>query len=139
MRPYQVVLDSNILVAGLRSRLGASFKLLGLIGGKRFRINVSTALLFEYEAAIKEKVTLDRGAIDDFLDYLCHCGHSQAISYLWRPYLKDVKDDFVLELAVAAGCDFIVTFNKKDFVGSEKFGVKVVSPQEFLKIIGEIK
>lgn len=53
--------------------------------------------------------------------------------------LKDPKDDLVLELAVEAGCDYIITFNKKDFAGTEKFDVQVVSPGEFLRIIGEVR
>ena len=140
-RRYQVVIDSNVLVAGLRSRLGTSFRLLELVGDDRFELNISATLFFEYEAVLKEKVVslgfLTANDVDDFLDYLCARSQRQKISYLWRPYLNDPHDDFVLELAVAAECDFIITFNKKDFAGSESFGVKIVSPKEFLKIIGE--
>ena len=141
-RKFQVVIDSNVLVAGLRSRLGASFRLLSLVDDERFLINVSAALFFEYEAVLKEKVvgygTLTKKDIDDFLDYLCARSQRQKISYLWRPYLNDPHDDFILELAVAAECDFIITFNKKDFARSESFGMKIVSPKEFLEIIGEL-
>ena len=139
---YQVIFDTNVLVAAFRSRLGASYKLMTLIEGGRFKLNLSVPLLFEYEAILKNdaKISgLSKKDVEETLDYLCQTSRHHKISYLWRPYLKVPKDDFVLELAVAAGCDFIVTFNKKDFVGSEKFGVKIVSPQEFLKIIGEIK
>jgi predicted nucleic acid-binding protein len=58
--------------------------------------------------------------------------------FLWRPYLKDPEDDMVLELAVTANCDFIVTYNIKDFKGAEEFGVEVITPQEFLERIGEL-
>ena len=141
-RRFRVVLDTNVLVAGLRSRLGASFKLLSLMADEKFQINVSAALFFEYEAVLKEKVAgfgpLTAKDIDDFLDYLCARSQRQKISYLWRPYLNDPHDDFILELAVAAECDFIITFNKKDFMRSERFGLKIVSPKEFLNIIGEL-
>ena len=59
--------------------------------------------------------------------------------YLWRPTLRDPKDDFVLELAVESNCDYIVTFNIKDFAEAKKFGIQAVKPSEFLKITGEIK
>jgi predicted nucleic acid-binding protein len=49
---YQVVIDTNILVAGLRSRRGASFRLLGQIGEHRWRPNLTVALLLEYEAVL---------------------------------------------------------------------------------------
>lgn len=57
---------------------------------------------------------------------------------LWRPVLPGPKDDFVPELPVESGCEYIVTFNTKDFVGAEKFGVSAVKPQEFLRESGAI-
>lgn len=45
----------------------------------------------------------------------------------------------VLELAVAAGCDAIVTHNRRDFAPAKQFGVRVVSPAEFLEELGECK
>ncbi len=76
--------------------------------------------------------------IDDIIDYLCAVGKRRQVHFLWRPNLKDPGDDFILELAVEAECDYIVTHNIKDFVGSENFQVEVVTPQRFLRIIGEI-
>jgi predicted nucleic acid-binding protein len=52
--------------------------------------------------------------------------------------LKDPRDDLVLELAIEAECDFIVTHNVRDFVGAERFGLKVVTPRAFLRAIGVI-
>lgn len=75
--------------------------------------------------------------IDDVLDYMCRVGNRRQIFFLWRPYLKDPRDDHVLELAVEANCDFIVTHNVRDFAGAERFGIRVVRPREFLRIIGE--
>ena len=77
--------------------------------------------------------------IDSILDYLCQVSNLHQIFYLWRPFLSDPKDDMVLELAVAAQCEFIVTFNKDDFKGVEQFGIRIVTPHEFLKMIGELK
>ncbi len=57
---------------------------------------------------------------------------------MWRPYLRDLEDDFVLELAVAAECDYIITFNQRDFVGIENFGIRAITPKEFLSVIGEL-
>jgi len=44
----------------------------------------------------------------------------------------------VLELAVSAGCQYIVTFNRRHFVGSEQFGIEIVTPREFLEQIGQL-
>jgi predicted nucleic acid-binding protein len=63
----------------------------------------------------------------------------QEIFYLWRPALPDPDDDLLLELAVAAGCQYIVTHNVADFRGTERWGVAAVSPSQFLKLIETAK
>jgi putative PIN family toxin of toxin-antitoxin system len=139
---HQIVLDTNILLSALRSQLGASFRLLSLVGDKRFQINLSVALVLEYEDVLKRpemNLNLTRQEIDDVLDFLCQYANLREIFYLWRPTLRDPKDDFVLELAVESNSHYIVTFNTKDFAEAEKFGIKAVRPSEFLRIIGEIK
>lgn len=139
--PYQIVIDTNVLVGALRSRRGASFRLLSLLGGKDFEINISVPLVLEYEDAAKRiarEVGLTHGDIDDILDYICRVAHHCQIYFLWRPFLKDPRDDLVLEVAVEGGCDFIVTYNVRDFEGADRFGVRVVTPGEFLRAIGAL-
>jgi putative PIN family toxin of toxin-antitoxin system len=139
---FQVVLDTNVLLSALRSQFGASFRLLSLIEDSRFRINLSVALVFEYEDVLKRsemKLSLTHQEINDVLDFLCQNANLREIFYLWRPTLRDPKDDFILELAVESNCDYIVTFNTRDFAEAENFGIKTVKPNEFLRIIGEIK
>ena len=58
------------------------------------------------------------------------------IFYLWRLFLKDQKDDLVLEVAVKSQSKYIITFNQKDFKGAERFGIEVLTPYAFLKIRG---
>ena len=70
------------------------------------------------------------------LDYLCAVARHQEIFYLWRPVLADPQDDLVLEVAVAAGCSVIVTHNRRDFVGADRFGIRVLTPAGFLRQIG---
>ena len=60
------------------------------------------------------------------------------IFYLWRPFLRDPKDDMVLELAVNAGCGLIITFNHVDFQGVDEFGIRTATPRRFLQGIGEL-
>jgi len=141
MRLHQIVIDTNVLVAALRSRRGASYRLLRLVDGGKFTIHVSVPLVLEYEDVAKrllEDILLTEQDIDDILDYLCAIANRHQVFYLWRPFLRDPKDDMVLELAVAADCDFIVTFNKRDFHGADRFGLRVVTPKEFLVEIGEL-
>ncbi len=137
----QVVIDTNVFVSALRSRQGASYRLFMLVGLGDFEANISVPLIVEYEDAAKRiarEVGLTHADIDDILDYICSAGRRRKIHFLWRPFLKDPQDDHVLELAVEAGCDFIVTHNVRDFSGSEQFGVRVVTPKEFLRVIGDL-
>ena len=106
--------------AALRSRGGASFQLLSLVDSGAFEINVSVPLVREYEEVMYRelpKLTLASDDVDDLLDYLCTVANRHQIHFLWRPFLKDPKDDMVLELAVTAGCDYIITYNHRDFQG----------------------
>jgi putative PIN family toxin of toxin-antitoxin system len=133
--PLDIVLDTSVLIAALRSRRGASFELLRLVGDERWRLHLSTALLLEYEAvSVREAQNfwLQPDLIEDVLDYLCANAQEHAISFRWRPFLPDPNDDFILELAVAARARYIVTHNVRHFAGVEAFGVDAISPAQML-------
>jgi predicted nucleic acid-binding protein len=70
-----------------------------------------------------------------FVNEIARAAHRQRIYFLWRPWLKDPKDDMILELAVAAQCSYIVTFNLKDFANVELFGIEVVAPADFYALV----
>jgi len=135
----RVVLDTNVLAAASRSKSGASAKLLSLVGTGRFEICVSVPLVLEYESVFARDVEPNSSEWRfrmDILDYLCTVATQQEIFFLWRPYLRDPKDDMVLEAAVAGGCSSIVSYNKKDFAGAERFKLTISTPKEFLELIG---
>ena len=137
----KIVIDTNVLVSALRSRRGASFKLVSVLPSDEFSIAISVPLVLEYEDALKrlESSAITEQDIGNFVDFLCKIGHHQEIFFLWRPFLPDPSDDHVLEVAVAAGCDTIVTYNKRDFRGIEHFGMRILDPRELLSEIGVIK
>jgi len=134
-----IALDTNVLISGLRSNQGASFKLLSLVGTGRFAISLSVPLVLEYEDVLKRQagaaIALSEAEIGDVLDYLCSIGQHNRVYYLWRPFLPDPHDDMVLELAVSAECNFIVTYNISDFAGIERFGVEAITPKVLLERI----
>jgi predicted nucleic acid-binding protein len=108
------------------------------VGDHRWRINLSVPLILEYEQTLKRvcpAATLSGNDIDGVMHFLCANANLRSIFFLWRPLLSDPKDDFVLELAVESRADFLITFNTRDFVGAERFGIRVISPREFLAII----
>ncbi len=140
-KKYKVVIDTNVFISSLKSNLGTSYKLLYKVSKKKYEQNISPALIFEYESVAKKNsidIALTDLEIDSILDMICNWSTKCQIFFLWRPFLRDPKDDFVLELAIESESDFIITFNVNDFKGVEKFGVKAITPKKFLKLIGEI-
>lgn len=135
----RIVLDTNVIVAGLRSRRGAAFRLLSLIGSGVFTHCLSVPLLFEYEDVLTRPgmVPLSADGIEDILDGLCATAEQRPLYFLWRPQLVDAADDLVLEIAVTGQCDTIITYNQRHFVGSERFGVRVQTPADFLLALHE--
>ena len=134
-----VVADTNVLVAAFRSSLGASHRLLQTIEQRRWRPVISPALALEYESVLKRGVGdfgLSLVDIDDFIEYLCSRARLVQIYFRWRPTLPDPDDDRILEVAVRTGSP-IVTFNVRDFRGSERFGIRTMSPGELLTITGD--
>lgn len=129
-----IVIDTNVLVSALRSQRGASFRLLQLTGKGHFETVLSVPLLLEYEDVLtREYVPIDKKSVTAVLDYLCMVSNPRKVFYLWRPVLKDAKDDHVLELAVEARCSSIVTYNKRDFEGAQQFRLTIETPLEFLQ------
>ena len=142
MKTINIILDTNVIISAQRSQRGASAKLMSLVGTGRFEIHLSVSLTLEYEDVLRRQRTvlrLSEKDVTELVDSLCTVSHHHRIYFLWRPQLRDPGDELVLELAVASKADYIVTYNKKDFIGTDKFGIAVVTPKEFLQEIGEIK
>lgn len=137
----QIVLDTNVIVAGLRSRRGSAFRLLTLVGTEQFDIHLSVPLVMEYRDVLSREdlnLALSAADIEALIEFYCSVAVKHQIFFLWRPYLLDPKDDMVLELAVTAGCDSVVTYNHRDFIGIEKFGIRAITPAELLQEIGAL-
>ena len=128
----RIVIDTNVLYSALRSQLGVSYRLLSMVGQARFLPQVSAPLIAEYESVLKRgHLTLSDQQIDEIIDFICVKARRHEIFYLWRPVLKDPDDDFLLELAVKANA-MIITWNLADFKRASSFGIKVMTPRDFL-------
>ena len=137
----QVVLDTNVIVSGLRSTRGSAFRILKLVGSGHFDIHLSVPLVLEYREVLSRELPnlhITVTDIEELIEVHCSVATRHRIFFLWRPYLPDPKDDMVLELAVKAGCDSVVTYNTRDFVGIQQFGIKTIVPSEFLQSIGAL-
>jgi putative PIN family toxin of toxin-antitoxin system len=132
------VIDTNILVSGLQSSLGASSEVLRRLALRHFRAAISTTLVFEYEDVLHRPGLIpaySNSQIDTFLDSFCSVAEEALIYFLWRPFLPDPKDDMVFECALAAGASYIITHNRDDFPGAADFGISMVTPGRFLHIL----
>lgn len=138
----KIVIDTNVVISALRSQRGASARLISLIGTGLFEMHISIPIVLEYEEVLtryRTSLGLNQDDVEDLVDAFCTLAiHHEKIYFRWRPFLPDQKDEFILDLAVAAQSDYIITYNLKDFVGAERFGVKVSDPKTFLQAIGVI-
>lgn len=137
--PMRVVLDTNVLVAAARSRQGPSFAIVSSIPAPEFQPCLSVNLYCEWQEVLTRSENLPPGTTADdankFLRYLASQSHLQKVHFRWRPTLRDPSDDMVLELALSAGCKHIITYNAKDFFGTEHFGMTAIAPRDFLNLI----
>lgn len=135
----RLVLDTNVVVAGMRSPAGASAALLRAARGDRLTMVANVALALEYEAVCllaehRLAAGLSAGDTRLFLDALIAMCDPVETSFMWRPQLRDPADELVLEAAVNGRADAIVTFNCRDFVPvSQMFGIGVWLPSEALR------
>ncbi|AFY80888.1 putative toxin-antitoxin system toxin component, PIN family [Oscillatoria acuminata] len=142
MKQYQIIVDTNVLLAGLKSSRGASYKFLTLLNDGRWCLNVSTTLVLEYEEILKRErvqlgLTLEE--VDYIVNGICTIARHRQIFYLWRPIARDPDDDFLVDLAVECQADCIITYNKRDLQEAERFGIRILSPKEFLQEVGAIE
>ncbi|HVX86008.1 MAG TPA: putative toxin-antitoxin system toxin component, PIN family [Phycisphaerae bacterium] len=125
----------------MRSRDGAAFLLLDHIADGSVNIHLSVPVFFEYRDVLARqphRLRLSETEIGLALNALCAAATLHDIHYIWRPSLRDPKDEIFLELAVTANCRTIVTHNIRDFAGADTFGIDVVTPLQFLRNIGAL-
>jgi putative PIN family toxin of toxin-antitoxin system len=135
------VLDTDVLVAALRSNQGASRQLLLLAFDLRFELLLSVPLILEYEAVLTRPehlavAGLSADEVGQVLDDLSAVARPVRLAFRWRPTLPDPDDDMVLETAVNGNATAIVTFNQRDFAETgRKFRCSTLLPADALRLI----
>ncbi len=135
----KVVLDTNILVAGLRSSSGASAELLRQARHGNLVLAATPPLFLEYEDVLKRAEHLSASEltvaqIDIFLGALAHIIEPVELNFRWRPQLTDPDDEMFLEAAINGRVDALITFNSKHFLAAATmFGLQLWLPSELLR------
>lgn len=132
------MLDTDVMVAAMRSPAGASAALVRAARAKRLTLLMSVALALEYDALCRRAehrfaAGLSEAETGIFVDALIALGEPVKTHYLWRPQLRDPEDEMVLEAAVNGRASLLVTFNMRDFGNAPgRFGIEVVRPRDVL-------
>jgi putative PIN family toxin of toxin-antitoxin system len=134
-----IVLDTNVLVAGVRSPSGASAELLRRAILGKITLACSVPLFMEYESVLLRSEHLSAAGVSandvlNLLNVLAGVVQRVEIRYLWRPCLRDANDDMVLETAVNGQVSAIISSNARDFLPeAHSFGIQIQSPKQFLQ------
>lgn len=139
----RLVLDTNVVVAALRSPSGASAALLEQALDRRFTLLLSIPLVLEYEGSCTDPAQriasgLSESEVGTIVSALCAVAERVQAWFLWRPQLRDPADEMVLETAVNGSANALVTFNRRDFGDApDAFGIEMLSPGQALGKIAE--
>jgi putative PIN family toxin of toxin-antitoxin system len=138
----RLVLDTDAVVAAMRSPTGASAAIILAARRRRVTLLLSVPLAMEYEAVCRRteqrvEAGLTLRQVEVFLDGLIALAEPVLAHFLWRPQLRDPNDEMVLEAAVNGRAEVLATFNGRDYgTVAAQFGVDVLLPRE---VIGRIR
>jgi putative PIN family toxin of toxin-antitoxin system len=132
----KLVLDTDVVVAAMRSPTGASAAIVRAAREKKATLLLSVALAIEYEAVCRRPehhmaAGLSLSQVEIFLNAVIAMAEPVPTHFLWRPQLRDPNDEMVLEAAVNGGAEAVVTFNMRDYGSAPSlFGIEVLLPRE---------
>ena len=131
----RAVMDTNVLVAALRSRRGASFEIVRRLRLGQWSAVLSNHLLYEYEEILKRQAPelgLSLEGVDELLNAICARGEECLLSHAWQPILSDPDDEPLVQLAIESDAFRIVSHNVRHLRPAIQLGVELLRPREFL-------
>ena len=134
----RAVMDTNVVVAGLRSTSGASHELLARLRAGCWALVLSNTVLGEYHEILhreEEFLGMTHQEADSYIDALCELAERFSPATQWQPAANDPDDEAIIQLAREAEVVYLVTHNVRDVSRAAQFGIRVVRPAEFLEIL----
>lgn len=132
----KIVLDTNVIISARLDEKSHAGIILSLALEETLELLVSREILKEYEDVLKRtKFDLSSKRTARLVSKI------KRNSVIIKPQIKinkikDEADNKFLECAFSGGADFLVTGNKKHFCFESFRGIKIVGPNEFIRVIG---
>ena len=130
-----IVLDTNVLVSALITPFGNAARILDMVIRGDLRLLYDDRIISEFrEVLLRPKFSFAPGDVEALLDYFETDGVKITPSLINEPLVA--KDDIpFLEVAISGKADVLITGNKRHFQTKFKRSVKIMNPDEFLKIL----
>jgi putative PIN family toxin of toxin-antitoxin system len=127
-----IVIDTNVLVAGLLSPFGACGKIVRMVSAGELTLSFDARILLEYNEILRRPMfKFEEEKVAALIDYIMYRGQTVAPSLLTNS-LPDRDDEPFLEVTLASQAVCLITGNQKHFPAEQCQGAKVISPSEFL-------
>ena len=129
----RVVVDTNVLVAGLLNPYHAPGAVVSLASSGALILCYDARIILEYKEVLsRPKFQFDKNSTEDLLQFLQSNGE-EIPAHPLPLRLPDQHDEMFLEVAVSAQARYLITGNLKHYPVSKRQGVKVSSPAEFIE------
>ena len=130
----RAVYDCNVILSGIGWN-GSARSCLKLVAQRRVFLFVTDAILAEYDSMVPEVLAEEVPDIDPHPKLVWIRAKSRLVepSPLGKRRSRDAKDDIYLACALAAGAQYIVTYDNDLLELNKPFGIQIIRPAEFLQ------
>lgn len=133
----KVTLDTNVLISGTLWK-GDSFRILEKIKNNELELFLSEEIINEYEKVLNyeeiiEKINTDKLEIKFTVEKLREMANILIPSKKLDVVREDIDDNIIIECAIEGKVDYIISKDNHLLNLKQFEGIKIVSPEEFLK------
>ena len=128
-----IVLDTNVLVAGLLSPFGPPGRILDLVLSGELGLAYDDRILAEYRDVLaRARFGFDRTSVAELLAYI-ETEEQHVTAMPVNVELPDPDDLPFLEVSRTVQADALVTGNTRHYPAASRHGIVVLTPAEFME------